>query len=365
MTDFTTEDQRWMARALELAEQGAYTADPNPLVGCVLVRNGEVVGEGWHRQAGTPHAEIHALAAAGDAARGATAYLNLEPCAHQGRTGPCAQALVQAGVARVVAAIVDPNPLVSGKGLAVLEQAGIQTGYGLLAAEAAALNRGFLKRHTENRPWFTVKCAASLDGRTALASGESRWISSKDSRTEVQHMRARASAILTGIGTVLADDPRLTVRMEGEWRQPARIVLDPSLRCPPDAKLFAEGGAVFVVTAHDDFERVRRLSQAGATVVRLPKLADGRIDLNAVAGWLAAQDFNEVLVEAGATLNGALLDAGMIDELVIYLAPMLLGSSARALFAMPPLPHMSAGRRLDISDVRQVGDDWRITAAVR
>lgn len=365
MSEFSTEDQRWMARALALARQGEYTADPNPLVGCVLVRDGVAIGEGFHRQAGTPHAEIHALAAAGDAARGATAYLNLEPCAHHGRTGPCADALVRAGVARVVAAIVDPNPLVSGKGFALLERAGIRVEYGLLAGEAEALNRGFLKRHAENRPWFTVKCAASLDGRTALASGESRWISGEAARAEVQHMRARASAVLTGIGTVLADNPRLTVRLDGEWRQPARIVLDPKLRCPPDATLFREGGAVFVVTAYDDVARVRQLSHAGATVVRLPKLADGRIDLRAVAGWLAAQDFNEVLVEAGATLNGALLDAGMVDELVIYLAPILLGSSARALFAMPPLPQMSAGRRLDVRDVRQVGDDWRITATPR
>lgn len=363
--EFTVEERGWMERALALAERGLCTTDPNPRVGCVLVRDGQVVGEGWHERAGQPHAEIIALRAAGAAARGATAFLNLEPCAHQGRTPPCADALIEAGITRVVAAMVDPNPLVSGKGFARLEQAGIATASGLLHDEAAQLNRGFFKRHRDGRPWFTVKFAASLDGRTALANGESRWITGEAAREEVQHLRARSSAVLSGIGTVLADDPRLDIRLEGEWRQPSRVILDPALRCPADGRLFdAGGGPVFIIAARDDGARVRALSAAGATVVRLPS-RDGRTDLEALAGWMAEQHFNEVLVEAGATLNGALLEAGLIDDLVIYLAPVLLGSSARALFALPPLQHMSARRTLDIQEVRPVGVDWRITAVPR
>lgn len=362
--DFTIEDQRWMAHALELARRGEYSTDPNPRVGCVLVRDGAAVGEGWHERAGRPHAEINALSVAGEQAKGATAYLNLEPCAHHGRTGPCADALVQAGVTRVVAAMEDPNPVVSGKGFARLEAAGIATATGLLHAEAEKLNRGFLKRHRDGRPWFTSKFAASMDGRTALANGESRWISGEEARAEVQLLRAGASAVLTGIGTVLADNPRLDVRMEGEWRQPARVVLDPSLRCPVDGRIFASGGPVFIIAARDDSDRVRALSGAGATVVRLAGRG-GRIDLEALAGWMADQHFNEVLVEAGATLNGSLLEAGLVDELVLYLAPVLLGSSARAMFALPPLQQMSARRTLEITEVRPVGKDWRITATPR
>lgn len=356
-----TEDQRWMARALELARRGQYSSDPNPRVGCAIVRDGRVVGEGWHERPGTPHAEVHALSTAGEAARGATAYLNLEPCAHHGRTGPCADALVAAGVARVVAAIADPNPLVSGQGFATLERAGIETAHDVLAAEAERINRGFLKRHREGRPWFTVKTAISLDGRTALASGDSRWISGEPARDEVQYLRAASSAVLTGIGTVLSDNPRLTVRLDSGLRQPARVVLDPSLRCRPDSRLFGEGGPVFVIATRDDAARVRALSAAGATVVRLPARA-GRVDLEAVAGWLAEQQFNEILVEAGATLNGALLDAGLVDELILYMAPVLLGSSARPLFALPPIARMSQRRELEITDVTRVGDDWRVTA---
>lgn len=359
------DDAQWMRRALELAERGLYSADPNPRVGCVLVRDGEVVGEGWHERAGEPHAEVMALRAAGDAARGATAYLNLEPCSHQGRTGPCADALVAAGVARVVAAVADPNPVVSGRGFARLEQAGIDTAHGVLADDAERINRGFFMRHRHGRPWITVKSAASLDGRTALASGESRWITGEPARLEVQHLRARSSAVMTGIGTALADDPRLDVRLDGDWRQPARVVLDPTLRCPPGARMFESGGPVFIITSRDDAARVRALSAAGATVVRLPALRDGRADLEAVASWLAQQHFNEVLVEAGATLNGALLDAGLIDEFVLYLAPVLLGSGARALFAMPLVTDMDKRRELDILDLATVGDDVRITARLK
>lgn len=354
-------DDRWMELALDLALRGEFTTDPNPRVGCVIVHDGEVVGEGWHQRAGGPHAEAAALAAAADRARGATVYTNLEPCAHHGRTPPCATALVDAGVARVVAAIPDPNPDVAGKGFAILERAGITVTTGVMATDAERLNRGFLKRHRDGRPWFTVKFAASLDGRTALANGASKWISGEAARAEVQRLRARSSAVVTGIGTVLADDPRLNVRLEGEWRQPARIVLDPVLRCPPDARLLDTGGSVFIVASRDDGARVRALSGAGATVVRLPS-RDGQIDLKALAGWLADQHFNEILVEAGATLNGSLLQEGLVDELVVYLAPVLLGSSARAMFALPPLAEMAARRELRITDMRPVGDDWRITA---
>lgn len=357
-------DQEWMARALDLARRGEFGTDPNPRIGCVLVRDGVVVGEGWHERAGAPHAEVHALNAAGDKARGATCYVNLEPCAHHGRTGPCADALVSAGVVRVVAALEDPNPLVAGKGFARLTEAGVEVERGVSADAAERLNRGFLKRFRSGRPWFTIKSAASLDGRTALANGDSRWISGEQARAEVQLMRARASAILTGIGTVLSDNPRLDVRMPGEWRQPARVVLDPSLRCPVDARLFGGGGPVFIIATRDDGERVRALSAAGATVVRLPA-KDGRVDLTALSGWLAEQQFNEVLVEAGATLGGALLAAELVDELVVYLAPALLGSSARALFALPPLARMADRRVFDILDVSPVGDDWRITARPR
>lgn len=361
MTQFTAADERWMARALELAEKGRYSTDPNPRVGCVLVRDGEAVGEGWHERAGEPHAEINALTAAGDAARDAVAYVTLEPCAHHGRTPPCVNAIVEAGVRRVVVAHEDPNPKVSGRGLEELQMAGVEVAIGLLAREARALNRGFLMRHTRGRPWFTLKVAMSLDGRTALANGDSRWISGEPARREVQYLRAASSAIVSGIGTILADNPRLTVRLDGEWRQPARVVLDPSLRCPPDARLFDGGGAVFVIASRDDSARVRALSAAGATVIRLPA-RDGRADLEALAAWLAEQHFNEVLVEAGATLSGALLEAGLIDELIVYLAPALLGSSGRALFALPPIAQMSARRELEIGDVRRIGDDWRITA---
>ena len=361
----SADDRRWMEHALALASRGLYSTDPNPRVGCVIVQADAVVGEGWHERAGGPHAEVNALRAAGDAARGATAYLNLEPCAHHGRTGPCADALLAAGIARVVTAVSDPNPVVSGRGFARLEQAGVAVTNGVCEAEAIALNRGFFKRHRDGRPWLTVKAAASMDGRTALASGESRWISGEAAREEVQHLRARSSAVLTGIGTVLADDPQLNVRLAGDWRQPARIVLDPKLRCPTDARLFEGDGPVFIITAHDNAARVRALSGAGATVVRLPTRRDGRADLDAVAGWLADQHFNEVLVEAGATLNGALLDAGLIDEFVLYLAPVLLGSGARALFAMPPLVGMGERRELAIHDVSRVGDDWRVTAALK
>lgn len=354
-------DREYMARALKLAARGRYTTDPNPNVGCVLVRDGEIVGEGWHEYAGGPHAEIHALRAAGERARGATAYVTLEPCAHQGRTPPCSQALIEAGVSRVVAAMTDPNPRVSGQGMAQLAAAGIDTGTGLLAAEAEALNPGFFKRMREGRPRVRCKLAMSLDGRTAMASGESKWITGSPARQDVQRLRAGSSAIMTGVGTVLADDPSLTVRLEGVERQPLRVVLDPRLSTPTTARLLKLPGRTLIVTASDDLETQEALQVAGAEVLVLPRREDV-IDLHALMGLLGEMEVNEVLLETGATLSGAMLEAGLIDELIIYVAPHLMGDGARGLFHLPGLQRMEQRIALEISDVRAVGRDWRITA---
>ncbi len=366
---FTADDHRHMARALRLARNGLYTTDPNPRVGCVIVRNGEIVGEGWHRKAGEPHAERIALAAAGERARGATAYVTLEPCSHHGRTPPCADALVEAGVARVVAAMEDPNPLVSGRGLARLREAGIEARAGLMAVEAEALNPGFVKRMRHGLPWVRCKLAMSLDGRTAMASGESAWITGEDARRDVQRLRARSSAIVTGIGTVLADDPSLNVRLEaGELpgvenpeylRQPVRVVLDSALRIPESARLLSLPGEVWLFHAHVDEEKAARLGQReGVTVVRL----EVGLDLPLVLRELARREINEVLIEAGPTLAGAALRAGVIDELVIYMAPHLMGHAARGLFHLPGLEKMDQRIPLRIDDIRAVGRDWRILA---
>ena len=360
---FSGDDARHMARALVLAARGLYTTDPNPRVGCVLVKDGQVVGEGWHERAGEPHAEVHALRAAGAAARGATAYVTLEPCCHHGRTPPCSRALIEAGVARVVAAMPDPNPRVARQGVAELERAGIRVEIGLLAAEAERLNPGFISRMTRGRPYVRVKLAASLDGRTALASGESKWITGEAARADVQRLRARSSAILTGVGTVLADDPSLTVRDIEINRQPLRVVVDGNLSMRADARLLRLPGKTLVVTAADDADYAEPLLEAGAEVMVLAAGA-GRVDLPLLMQDLAVREVNELLVEAGATVCGALLEAGVVDELVLYLAPHLLGSSARGLFNIPALESMADRVALDIVDVRAVGKDWRITAKI-
>jgi diaminohydroxyphosphoribosylaminopyrimidine deaminase/5-amino-6-(5-phosphoribosylamino)uracil reductase len=362
---FVATDHRHMARALQLAARGLFTADPNPRVGCVLVRDGQVVGEGWHERAGEPHAEIHALAQAAEQARGATAYVSLEPCSHQGRTPPCSTALIEAGVVRVIAAMEDPNPLVAGSGLAALRQAGIEVGSGLLAAEAAQLNPGFVKRMRSGLPWVRCKLAMSLDGRTAMASGESRWITGEAARRDVQRLRARSSAVLTGIGTVLADDPSMNVRLEdaGKLRQPWRVVLDSQLRMPAAARMLALPGSTRILTVETDAQKAAALTQGEVSVVSLPG-QDGQLDLAAVMRYLGEQQLNEIHVEAGPTLCGALLQAGLIDELVIYLAPHLMGDAARGLFHLPGLERMEQRMNLDITDIRAVGEDWRITAAV-
>jgi diaminohydroxyphosphoribosylaminopyrimidine deaminase/5-amino-6-(5-phosphoribosylamino)uracil reductase len=354
-------DAHYMARALQLARRGLNTTDPNPRVGCVIAKNGEILGEGWHERAGEPHAEVHALNAAGAKAHGATAYVTLEPCCHQGRTPPCSQALIKAGVRRVVAAMRDPNPTVSGKGIEELDRHGISTYVGLMESEAAALNPGFVMRMKHGRPFVRVKLAASLDGRTALAGGESKWITGEAARLDVQHLRARSSAVLTGVGTVLADNPRLNVREIDTPRQPLRIVLDSQFRMPPGSQMLHTPGATLVVGTQNDGARTAALRAVGAEVAILPQ-PGAKVDLRALMQLLAAREVNELMVESGATLVGALLRAGLVDELVLYYAPHLLGSDARGMFSLPPLVQMTDRIKLQVTDVRAVGADWRVTA---
>lgn len=356
----TADDHRWMAHALELAERGLFTTTPNPRVGCVIVRDGRCVGEGWHVRAGEPHAEVHALAMAGEAARGATAYVTLEPCSHHGRTPPCAEALVRAGVGRVVAAMEDPNPLVAGRGLARLREAGIATLSGVLEAEARELNLGFVSRMTRGRPWLRLKAAATLDGKTALENGVSQWITGDDARRDAHRWRARSCAVLTGIGTVRDDDPQLNVRAIPTDRQPLRIVVDARLDTPLNAKLL-DGGPVLIAGAIDDPARIAALRHRGADVVILPNQG-GKVDLPALLAELGRRGINEVLAESGFKLNGSLLREGCVDELILYLAPVLVGDAARGLFNLPALESLADKRRLAFRDVRLIGGDLRIVA---
>ncbi len=363
---FSADDVRHMERALTLAERGRYSTHPNPRVGCVLVSGNRVVGEGWHRRAGGPHAEIAALASAGADAAGATAYLNLEPCAHAGRTGPCATALVEAGVQRVVASMEDPNPLVAGGGRRRLQEAGIDVQTGLMEEQARRLNAGFIARMTRDRPRVIVKLAASLDGRTAMASGESRWISSEEAREDVQRLRAESSAILTGIGTVLSDDPSMNVRSDAYdtgGRQPVRVVLDSHLRMPPAARMLQNEGRTIVMTGCEDEARLATLSAAGASVDIVP-LDCERLDVGVVLARLATLECNDILVEAGPTLCGSLTRAGLVDELIIYLAPHLMGGDARGMFDLPGLARMADRVQLAILDVATIGGDLRVRASV-
>lgn len=359
----TADDARHMARALQLARRGLWTTDPNPRVGCIVAKDGKMLGEGWHERAGEPHAEIHALQQAGAKAHGATAYLTLEPCCHYGRTPPCSQALIQAGVSRVVVAMRDPNPAVAGKGIGELEQHGIAVHVGLMETEAEELNPGFIQRMKHGRPFVRVKLAASLDARTALAAGESKWITGEPARLDVQHWRARSSAILTGVSTVLADNPSMNVREINTSRQPLRVVLDSRLRLPPTSQILRVPGATLVVTAQNDAAREQALRTAGAEIVHLPT-PQHTVDLSALMQHLAAREINEVLVEAGATLCGALLQARCVDELVLYTAAHILGSHARALFELPPLERMADRVTLQVRDVRAVGQDWRTIARI-
>jgi len=351
------DDREFMARALAVAEQGLCTTTPNPRVGCLLVREGRVVGEGWHQRAGEPHAEANALNQAGAAARGATAYVTLEPCSHYGRTPPCADALIAAGVRRVVAAMADPNPQVAGRGLARLRAAGIDVEVGTLADEAMELNVGFIARMRRGRPWVRVKVAASLDGKTALTNGKSQWITGAEARRDAHAWRARSCAILTGIGTVLADDPALTVRDVPCQRQPLRVVVDSRLAIGTTAKVLAGGGTlVFAAGAGADVAKLAALRQAGVDVILLPNRV-GQVDLDAMLRELALRGVNELLVEGGSRLNGALLAGHLVDELLIYQAPMLIGDRARGMFDLPELVELGGARRLNVIERRLLGPD--------
>jgi diaminohydroxyphosphoribosylaminopyrimidine deaminase/5-amino-6-(5-phosphoribosylamino)uracil reductase len=357
---FTADDQRFMARALELAERGLYTTSPNPRVGCVIVRDGAIVGEGWHERAGGPHAEVSALEAAGARARGASAYVTLEPCVHQGRTSPCTEALIASGVSRVAAAVQDPNPLVGGRGLARLREAGIVSDVGLMEEEARELNIGFASRMTRGRPWVRMKVAASLDGKTALNNGRSRWITGEAARRDGHHWRARACGVLTGIGTVRDDDPQLTVRDVATSRQPLRVIVDSRLELPHTARVLG-GGRVLVAAAREDSGAITALREKGAEVVVIPNRA-GKVELPELMRELARREMNEVHVEAGHRLNGSLVAEGLVDELVVYLAPTVLGDAARGMFDLPELADLAGRRPVSIRDVRMIGADIRIVA---
>ena len=364
-------DHYYMARALQLAERGLWTTDPNPRVGCVIVQEGKIVGEGWHQVAGEPHAEIHALQMAKESAKGATCYVTLEPCCHHGKTPPCTDALIKAGVARVVIAVTDPNPLVSTKGIEQLSEAGIMVDRSVLSVEAEQLNCGFFMRMRHGRPYIRCKLAMSLDGRTAMASGESQWITSKEARADVQALRARSSAIMTGIGTVLTDDPALTVRRDElpdylekpeKIRQPLRVIIDSHLSMPQDARLLSEPGRTVIFTTSRNNAFKTLLQKAGADVVYIAGQKNG-VDLQAMFQYLAQEyQVNELLVETGATLGGAMLQVGLCDEMIIYMAPVLMGDKARGLLNLPNLEHLHQRIALNIKEIRAVGCDWRITA---
>lgn len=368
---FSDFDRHAMQRALILAARGLESTDPNPRVGCVIAQRGRIIAEGWHERAGEAHAEIVALRAAGAQAAGSTVYVSLEPCSHEGRTPPCTEALIGARVARVVYAVADPNPQVNGQGAATLAAAGIAVEAGLLEQEASALNAGFMKRMREGRPLVRIKLAMSLDGRTALASGESRWITGEAAREDVQRWRARSSAILTGVGTVLADDPRLDVRLAAaqgapERRQPLRVILDSRLRTPPQSRLFGSGGELLILTTLTAGAETRAtaLAAGGAHVESLPG-DSGRVSLPAVLDRLAELEMNEVLVEAGATLAGEVLRQGLADELLLYIGPRLLGPGARALIDLPEISALKDAPTFTLIESQQIGEDLRLRLVPR
>ncbi|MCK5725289.1 MAG: bifunctional diaminohydroxyphosphoribosylaminopyrimidine deaminase/5-amino-6-(5-phosphoribosylamino)uracil reductase RibD [Thiotrichaceae bacterium] len=361
-----------MTQAMMLARRGNYTTHPNPRVGCVLVQEGKVIAEGWHHRAGDAHAEVDALdhLSSIHLAKGATAYVTLEPCSHTGRTAPCSQALIVAGVVRVVVAMQDPNPLVAGRGLAQLREAGITVECGLLETEARELNLGFIKRMEQGLPWVSVKLAMSLDGRTAMASNESQWITGEPARKDVQFLRAKSSAILTGQGTVLADDPSLNVRLDpdelsldGEIRQPIRVVLDPELAIPLNAKMLTLRGETLIFCLDSVAEEAKEdLQNVGVTIIALAGDEANRLPLREVLQELARREINEIHVEAGAALCGALVSASLVDQLVIYMAPHLMGSNARGLLDLPNLEQMKDRMSLEIKEIRAIAKDWRIIA---
>lgn len=362
---FSAADHQYMTQALRLAEQGLYTTMPNPRVGCVIVKDGQVIGEGFHLRAGEPHAEVMALQAAGEAAQGADVYVTLEPCSHHGRTPPCADALIEAGVRRVVAAMQDPNPKVAGNGLAHLAANGIETSCGLMEVQARELNPGFISRMTRGKPYVRSKMAASLDGKTALANGISQWITSEAARADVQRWRGRSCAILTAVSTVDADDPLMTVRTPElldikQGKQPIRVVADSRLKISPDAKIL-KGGKVIIAYASDTESKASALQQTGAELIQLPD-ASGRVCLESLLNELAQREINEVMVEAGPGFNGALLELNLIDEFLMYYAPILIGDAGKDMFSMTALTEMNQCRELEIIDLRQVGKDIRLRA---
>lgn len=353
-----------MAHALRLAQRGLYTTSPNPRVGCVIVSNQQLVGEGAHLKAGEPHAEVYALRQAGRLAAQADIYVTLEPCSHHGRTPPCVEAVIAANPRRVIIAMQDPNPLVAGRGVEALRARGIEVVLGVMENESRALNTGFISRMTHGLPYVRCKIAASLDGRTALNNGRSQWITSEAARMDVQHWRAQSCAILTGTGTVLADNPAMTVRLENTLRQPMRVIVDSQLRTPPQAKILEPTilSAPSILAYADDLGHASAaLIDAGAELVKLPD-ANGRVDLRKLLEVLAQRGVNEVLVEAGQGLNGALLSQGLVDELMIYYAPKLMGDMAKGMFAMPALTEMQQAVALEVMDVRMLGTDIRIRA---
>ena len=355
---FSSDDHAYMSQALQLAEKGLYSTSPNPRVGCVIVRDGKIAGSGWHVQTGQPHAEINALNIAGGAAQGATVYLTLEPCSHYGRTHPCAEALIRAKVAKVIIAMQDPNPLVAGKGASLLKQSGINVLVGLMGEWAKDLNVGFVSRMINNRPWVRMKIAASLDGKTALNNGVSQWITGEAARHDGHRLRARSCAVLTGIGTVLEDDPQLSVRFIETSRQPLRIIIDSQLKIPTTAKVLrGEGELIFTTT--DNKERISALKEAGARPIILPS-EKGKIDLAGLMQILADFEINELLVEAGNRLSSAFIREGLVDELIIYLAPHLIGNRAMGMLQLPELTDLSEKYNLKIKDLRMVGEDIRI-----
>jgi len=364
MSEFSAAESATMARAMQLAARGQYTAHPNPMVGCVLVRDGEIVGEGWHELSGEAHAEVNALNAAGDRAAGATAFVTLEPCAHEGKTPPCAPALVEAGIAEIIIATCDPFPEVGGKGIAMLESAGIAVRTGLMGEAAAELNRGFLSRVERGRPYVRLKVGASLDGAIAMSSGESHWITGPDARVDVQRLRARSGAILTGIGTVLADDPSMNVRheeLDTAGRQPLRAVLDSELRMPLSSGMLDLPGTTIVYCANNTGRQP--LIDAGAEVVMV-NARDHYVDAAAVLADLAKRQVNDVLVEAGPAVTGNLLSRKLVDELVIYQAPHIMGSETMPMFRTPGWQALSDRLTVEVADLRRVGRDIRVTVRV-
>lgn len=351
-----------MSRALQLARRGLYTTHPNPRVGCVIVKDNQIMAEGWHQQTGGPHAEVHALNIAGEKARGADCYVTLEPCVHTGKTPPCTDAIITAGIKRVVIAATDPNPKVAGKGVDALTQAGIITETGLMQTPAQALNPGFEMRMRKGRPYVRCKLGMSVDGRTAMADGKSQWITGEAARADVQRLRARSSAILTGINTVLADDPSLTVRdTDTLGRQPLRIILDRRLRIPGEAKLFSQPGETLVFTVYGCPDKERALIKAGHPVIRIDGSGEKDFLLGVLYYLAKENEVNEILVESGPTLAGSLLQAGLVDELIIYMAPVLLGHEAKALLNLSGIKSMDARMKLEFTDIRMVGQDFRIT----